>query len=105
MDVIYVYNIATSTWIKQSATGDIPPVRTRSCSVMVPAPDFSSYQIYLFSGATEGDIRILDMYVLSVPTFVWTKIDLVDYPSEWPIADMACKYYPSFAFLADPLRL
>jgi len=90
MDEMWLYDIATSNWMQQKATGDIPPVRTRSCSVLVPAPDFSSYQIYMFSGATTGDVRILDMYVLSVPAFVWTKIDIKNYPNQWGIGDMAC---------------
>ena len=90
MDEIWVYDIASSKWMKQAATGDIPRVRHRSCSALVPAPDLSSYQIYMFSGATTGDVRIVDMYVLSIPAFVWRKIDLVNYPNEWGIGDMAC---------------
>lgn len=91
MDEILIYDIETSTWMQQNATGDIPTPRYRTCSVLVPAPDLSSFQIYLFSGMTEGDIRILDMYVLSIPAFTWTKVGMTNYPDEWPIADMACK--------------
>jgi len=76
--------------MKQAATGDIPPVRISSCSVLVPAPDLSSYQLYIFSGITDPHTFILDMYVLSIPTFIWKKIDLVNYPNEWGIANMAC---------------
>ena len=90
MDEIWIYDIASSQWIKQMATGDIPSGRTRSCSGLVPAPDLSSYQLYMFSGATTGDVRILDMYVLSIPAFVWKKIDLVNYPDKWGIGDTAC---------------
>jgi len=90
MDEIWVYDIASSSWMKQAATGDIPPVRISSCSVLVPAPDLSSYQLYIFSGVTELGVFILDMYVLSIPAFIWKKIDLVNYPNEWGIARMAC---------------
>jgi len=90
MDEIWIYDIASFRWMKQTATGDIPSDRTTSCSVLVPAPDLSSYQLYIFSGVTKRDLRILDMYVLSIPAFVWKKIDLVNYPNEWGIADMAC---------------
>ena len=76
--------------MKQKATGDIPLPRYRTCSVLVSAPDLSSFQIYVFSGVTEGDFYILDLYVLTIPTFNWTKIEMKNYPNEWPIADMAC---------------
>ena len=90
MDEIFIYDIAASTWVQQKATGSIPTPRYRACSVLVPAPDLSSFQIYLFSGMTEGDIRILDLYVLSIPAFTWIKIELKNYPNKWPIGDMAC---------------
>jgi len=91
MDEIWIYDIASSYWMKQTATGDIPSVRTRSCSVLVPAPDFSSYQLYMFSGSTGWDaVYVLDMYVLSIPAFVWKKIHPKNYPNEWGIVDMAC---------------
>ena len=86
-----VYDIETSVWMKQKAIGDIPPPRHRGCSVLVPAPDLSSYQIYVFSGLSEGDVRILDMYVLSIPDFSWTKIEMKGYPEKYGIADMACE--------------
>ena len=76
--------------MKQTATGDIPPVRLSPCSVLVPAPDLSSYQLYIFSGITEPGVFILDMYVLSIPAFIWKKIDLVNYPNELGMARMAC---------------
>lgn len=76
--------------MQQKATGSIPSPRFRTCSVLVPAPDLSSFQVYLFSGVTEGYGRVLEMHVLSIPTFTWTKIEMKNYPNEWPIADMAC---------------
>jgi len=76
--------------MQQNATGSIPQGRVESCSVLVPAPDLSSYQLYIFSGITAPGIFLLDMYVLSIPAFVWTKIDLVNYPNKWGIARMAC---------------
>ena len=90
MDEILVYDIETSTWMKQRATGDIPPPRQNTCSALVPAQDLSSYQIYVFSGVSNEDVRILDMYVLSVPMFSWTKVEMKNYPEQYGIADMAC---------------
>jgi len=81
--------------MKQNVIGDIPSGRTRSCSVLVPAPDFSSYQLYMFSGSTGWDaVYGLSMFVLSIPAFVWKKIDLVNYPNKWGIVDMACTLTP-----------
>ena len=90
MNEILVYDIGTSTWMKQKTTGDTPPGRQNTCTVLVPAPDLSSFQIYLFSGMSNGDVRILDMYVLSIPNFSWTKIEMKHYPDQYGIAEMAC---------------
>ena len=90
MDEILVYDIETSTWMKQNATGDIPPGRSGACTVFVPAPDLSSYQIYVFSGTSYRGARILDMFVLSIPMFSWTKIDMRNYPDQYGVANMAC---------------
>jgi len=89
MNEIWIYDIASSYWMKQVAIGDTPSGRTFSCSVLVPAPDLSSYQLYMFSGYG-GRRSLLNMYVLSIPAFVWKKIDLVNYPNEWGILHMAC---------------
>ena len=73
-----------------------------TCSVLVPAPDLSSYQIYVFSGVSDtpkADTRILDMYVLSIPVFSWTKIEMKNYPDQYGISNMACKFLIS-SFLA-----
>ncbi|KAF8422747.1 hypothetical protein EV426DRAFT_165093 [Tirmania nivea] len=102
MDEIWLYDIASSRWMQQKATGNIPSVRTHTCSALVPAPDLSSYQLYVFSGATVGNVRILDMHVLSIPTFNWTKIDLVNYPNEWGIGDTACGLYEDRQFIIVP---
>ena len=90
MQEILVYDIKTSVWMMQNATGDIPPGRQNTCTVLVPAPDLSSYQIYVFSGVTNDDVRILDMYVLTIPMFIWKKIDIPTYPDTYGIAEMAC---------------
>ena len=90
MNEILIYDIDTSTWLTQNATGDIPPSRQNTCTVLVPAPDLSSYQIYVFSGTSLEDVRILDMYVLSIPMFSWTKIEMKNYAEEYGIAEMAC---------------
>ena len=94
MRQIWIYNIETSMWMMQNTSGDIPEdfpsPRYKTCSVLVPAPDHSSFHIYVFSGLIAGDIKILDMWVLSIPVFVWIRIDIKGYPNDWPISSMAC---------------
>lgn len=49
---IFVYDIWTSTWYHQTATGEIPDMRTEFCAAVSSAPDDSSFQItiqYVFS--------------------------------------------------------
>ena len=90
MNEILVYDIATTAWMKQNATGDIPPPRVNTCTVLVPAPDLSSYQIYLFSGVAYEDVHLLDLYVLSMPMFSWTRIEIENYPDKYGIIEMTC---------------
>ncbi|KAF1357887.1 kelch repeat protein-like protein [Lizonia empirigonia] len=79
MNVIDVYDIAESTWYKQSTSGTMPPYRVNPCAVVGAAPDGSSYNIYMFGGQnlqpygnqTQKD----DMWILSVPSFTWIQVD------------------------------
>ncbi|KAL1644297.1 hypothetical protein SLS61_008900 [Didymella pomorum] len=79
MNVIDVYDIAESTWYKQSTSGKTPPYRVNPCAVVAAAPDGSSYNIHMFGGQnlqpygnqTQKD----DMWILSVPSFTWIEVD------------------------------
>lgn len=79
MNVIDVYDIAESTWYKQSTSGKMPPYRVNACAVVGAAADGSSYNIYMFGGQnlqpfgnqTQKD----DMWILSVPSFTWIEVD------------------------------
>lgn len=97
METIWIYDIKTSKWHQQITTGEIPVGRRQSCFFMVPAPDLSSFQIYTFSGTTftqtqQEPVTILDLYVLTVPGFIWTKISLTDagYPDTYPMNTHQC---------------
>lgn len=50
MNIINVYDIATSTWYNQATNGPTPDVRVNPCSVVAAAADGSSYNIYMFGG-------------------------------------------------------
>jgi hypothetical protein len=47
--MIDVYDIATKTWYRQQATGDIPPMRGNMCAVVTTASDgyISSSQVFI----------------------------------------------------------
>jgi len=93
METIWIYDIKTSTWHAQITTGETPVGRRQSCFFMVPAPDLSSYQIYTFSGTIEQEpATLLDLYVLTVPGFMWKRIPLKDagYPDTYPMNTHQC---------------
>jgi hypothetical protein len=45
MDTIFVYDIASSKWYTQTATGNVPEMRRRFCAGATWAPDRSSYNM------------------------------------------------------------
>lgn len=78
MTTINVYDIANSAWYTQNTTGG-PDALTRGCAVMQPAKDRSSFNIYWYGGydglhATDQSHYKDDVWVLSLPSFTWTKV-------------------------------
>ncbi|KAK4456125.1 hypothetical protein QBC34DRAFT_287001, partial [Podospora aff. communis PSN243] len=76
MDQIYLYDVLSSKWYQQKATGRVPQMRARFCAGATWAQDQSSYNIYIYGGAgiapyTAG---FDDVYVLSIPAFQWVKL-------------------------------
>ena len=76
MQNISVYDIANQKWYQQQATGDVPTWRYLGCSVIVGAPDNSSYSIYVYGGwgATNTQKNDGNVYVLSIPSFKWIRV-------------------------------
>lgn len=70
----YLRNNSEQLWYSQNATGEIPEPRAYFCTVMVSAPDSSSHNIYLYSGQGPNNLVYDDIYVLSIPSFTWTKV-------------------------------
>ena len=58
MNVVNVYDIATSSWYTQYTNGEYPDVRVNPCSVVAAAPDGSSYNIYMFGGMALNMSRV-----------------------------------------------
>lgn len=82
-DAVDVFDIASysskskDTWFAQSTSGDIPPSRIDFCTVLASAPDNSSHNIYMHGGRDPTSNQTSyydDMYVLSLPSFTWTRM-------------------------------
>lgn len=75
MSTIYIYDMASSKWYTQNATGDVPEMRRRFCAGATYADDRSSYNIYLYGGlgVPPDGVGFDDVYILSLPSFTWIK--------------------------------
>ena len=96
---INMFNPATGVWLNQTASGTIPAIRSKFCSVGVRGDD-GTYEIFIYGGhpwtriflsyskAEKKQQALMDeVYVLSLPGFVWTK---ANYPSENPRTRHRC---------------
>lgn len=80
-ETVDVFDVASyqqkdgGVWYSQSTSGEIPPPRINSCSIIASAPDNSTHNIYVFSGQNPINSTYYDdLYVLSLPTFTWVKL-------------------------------
>jgi hypothetical protein len=75
MEIIRVFDIATTTWYTQRASGDIPPVRRRFCAGATWPDDRTSFNIYAYGGLSAGTdgSAFDDLYILSLPSFQYLK--------------------------------
>ncbi|KAK4190088.1 autophagy-related protein 3 [Podospora australis] len=76
LDEILLYDVLSSSWYKQKATGQVPQMRRRFCAGATWAQDQSSYNIYIYGGAgMEPDTSGFDdVYILTIPSFQWIKM-------------------------------
>jgi hypothetical protein len=76
MTSLPVYDIASHTWFIQNTTGEPPSQRARFCSIMTNAANSSSFEIYIYGGTngTSTGTSLGDVWVLSVPSFTWTRV-------------------------------
>ena len=73
-DIGSLYNSSSQgAWYRQNATGLIPEPRMDFCLISVSAADNSSHEIYLYGGRGNRDF-FDDIYVLSLPSFTWTRV-------------------------------
>ena len=73
---------SNGTWYQQKTSGEIPPPRIDTCTVVASAPDNSSHNIYMFGGwdPTQQNRWYDDVYVLSLPSFIWVKMYYAESP-------------------------
>ena len=97
-----IFHPATSTWHKQTASGTIPNARARFCSVAAQG-DNGTYEIFIYGGHVaspsgepqasntesqrERNIALDEVFVLSLPGFVWAK---ANYTAATPRVNHAC---------------
>lgn len=75
LSTIFIYDMASSKWYSQIAGGDVPENRRRFCAGAAWPADQSSYNIYLYGGTgiAPNTTNYDDVYVLSLPSFTWTR--------------------------------
>ncbi|TVY71222.1 Kelch repeat-containing protein [Lachnellula suecica] len=80
MNIIDVYDIANSTWYKQSTSGAYPNYRVNPCAVVAAAPDGSSFNVYLYGGQNlipAGNQTLYsDLWILTIPSFTWVQVNM-----------------------------
>ena len=79
MNVIDIYDIASSSWYRQSTSGPYPTLRVNPCAVAASAADGSSTNIYMYGGQNlipyMNQTQFGDMWILTVPSFTWVQVD------------------------------
>lgn len=79
MNIIDIYDVATSSWYKQATTGTAPSPRANPCAAVAAAADGSSYQVYMFAGQqlqpAGSQAQYDDTWILSIPSFTWMEVD------------------------------
>jgi hypothetical protein len=101
MTNIDIYDIANDKWYSQSTTGG-PGQLTRGCAVVAPAKDGSSFNIYYYGGydglhPTEPFND--DVWILSLPSFMWMKVYSSQKPSHGRAGHKCVKPYPDQMFI------
>lgn len=79
LNILDIYDIATSKWYKQATEGSTPDVRVNPCAVAATSADGTSTQIYMYGGQNlvpyAQQIQYDDLWILTIPSFTWVKVD------------------------------
>ena len=94
---IDIYDIAGSTWYRQTTNGTAPSIRVNPCAVAASAADGSSINIYMFGGQNlqpaGAQIQYNDMWILTIPSFTWIKVDQDGQSTPNPRAGHTCNIW------------
>ncbi|KAI9651332.1 hypothetical protein NHQ30_001371 [Ciborinia camelliae] len=77
MTTVSIYDIAQEVWYEQETSGSSPGALTQGCTVVASAEDGSSHNIYWYGGYDgihPAQPFSDDVFVLSIPSFIWTKV-------------------------------
>lgn len=102
MTTVSVYDIANKIWYEQPTSGSAPGQLTQGCTVLASAQDGSSHNIYWyggFDGLNAAGTFNDDVYVLSIPSFIWTKVSTSSTPSHGRAGHRCTKPYPDQMFV------
>ncbi|KAI5799808.1 hypothetical protein EDC01DRAFT_764906 [Geopyxis carbonaria] len=83
---IKIYNLDTQQWSTQktwAASGVEPVLRTRFCSALIRSEATRTWEYYIYGGQLRRDNQtqgVDDIYVLTIPSFIWTKISVPGFP-------------------------
>ncbi|KAF6838715.1 kelch repeat protein [Colletotrichum plurivorum] len=84
---LYFMDPVTKVWYSQKTSGTAPSPRMWHCAVGAEGSD-GTYEIFIFGGSnTAADTAYDEVYILSLPGFVWTK---ANYESASPRDCMGC---------------
>ncbi|KAJ2894649.1 hypothetical protein MKZ38_007374 [Zalerion maritima] len=93
MEEILIFDVVSTKWHIQNATGTIPEYRRKFCAGAVWPDDKSSYNIYLNSGEGFEGPGYDDVYILTIPTFTWIKT--------YPLNTNGTGLYPSHSLTCN----
>ncbi|KAK3695844.1 hypothetical protein B0T22DRAFT_527103, partial [Podospora appendiculata] len=79
LSFVDIYDIESGYWFRQDTFGladGIPSGRSDICTVMIPANDSSSFNIYMVAGVETYQTYLTteEIWVLTLPTFQWTLV-------------------------------
>ena len=100
MDTIHIYDVESGSWYEQTAVAGnkkdgIPSRRMDFCTGLGTATDYSSNQIFVYGGTdiSEPTPSLLDdIWILTLPTFQWIKVDIKDSANMTPRSKHSCKF-------------
>ncbi|KAH6634479.1 hypothetical protein B0J18DRAFT_406123 [Chaetomium sp. MPI-SDFR-AT-0129] len=102
MATLDIYDVETRKWYRQKSTGGPSDALVRGCAVVAAAQDGSSFNIYYYggyNGRNMEDPKVFtdDVWVLSLPSFIWTKLTSGD-AKQARAAHKCVKPYPDQMF-------